>query len=533
MSKQNAKTTTSNQRGQATPGPKKPKISGSKATNAQSGQTTQTQGRGTPKVSENRSIKKQLARAESKSTSQSSQQNGTRISSPKTGRTISTAISASQPKSVRTGVNPGQRQIVRVQPLQYIGTVKVPHGYKDPASLKINEINSRRIANSFRKAYHDDQGQTAFKTVYPDDDDDSDNTTTTTTSISPKAIVVGNDPRIPTGRPSHALSMARSGGGYSSQIQARLRNKSPWYTSIQDPLHGADCKIPDATGEETGTIQIVQRQTIQANDTGVTGFQVITPYINMGNHDNTAGINMQRVNFASTDISITWGDGTTDGDGYGTEFSGAGDIRAVSNAHRVVSACMIVEHEASADSNQGEITLFVSPFSATNSPLYNTYVNLYSSVTIPLNLNKPGTVRWFPLSRQSALLNSTTNVIPFSYSDFCLTNSEEPPIWQFGFLCSGVDTGVAFKVTIVVNYEFLPSFNTLNVLSVSPSPVDEEEEALVTGWVETMPAAALISENKANSSPSTVSPQHGDEPTGFGMIANVIKEVIPFLPLLL
>jgi len=345
--------------------------------------------------------------------------------------------------------------------------------------------------------------------------------------------VGAHDPRIPTGRPTKALSLAHTGGSYSNQIQSRLRTKSPWYTSIQDPLHGAGCKIPDATGEETGDTQIVQRQTVQANDTGNAGFQVLTPYINMGNHATTAGINMQTINSASNDITIAWGDGTNDGDGYGTEFSGAGDLRAVTNAHRVVSACMIVEHEASAMSNEGEMTLFCSPFSKTNSPLYNTYVNLYSSIQVPLNLNKPATIRWFPISREADLMNDEGDLQPpWSYSDFARTVDFGPPLWQFGFLTSGVATGTAFKITIVVNYEYLPIYNTLNILSASPSPVDMEEESLVTEWVETMPAATLISETKANSSPSTVSPQHGDEPTGFGMIANVVKEILPFLALL-
>jgi len=86
---------------------------------------------------------------------------------------------------------------------------------------------------------------------------------------------------------------------------------------------------------------------------------------------------------------------------------------------------------------------------------------------------------------------------------------------------------------MVVNYEFLPLYNTLNILSVAPSPVDVEEEALVGKWVETMPVAATVSDKQMSSSPGAVSPQHGDEPTGLGMIANVIGEVLPFISMLL
>lgn len=48
-----------------------------------------------------------------------------------------------------------------------------------------------------------------------------------------------------------------------------------------------------------------------------------------------------------------------------------------------------------------------------------------------------------------------------------------------------------------------------------------------------MPAGRLISESAANASPTTVSPQHGDEPTGFGMLANVVSEILPFIGMLL
>lgn len=303
-------------------------------------------------------------------------------------------------------------------------------------------------------------------------------------------------------------------------------------------MHGADCKIPDATGEETGTVQILTRDVCQTSASGTTvGLQILCPYINLGATGNVSGINYQKTLAASTLLALQWGNGNaTAGYGAGFEFPGAADIRAITNAHRIVSACLIVEHEASALNNQGEMTLFCIPFGdSVGTGAYSVYQNLYSSITIPLNVNKPGIIRWFPLQREIA---DSTYGTPFSYKDFACTTDEvlsigNPPTWTLGFLTSGVANGVTFKCTMCVNYEFIPLTNTLNILSASPSPVDEEEEGLVVGWVESAPAARILSEGAANSSPSSVSPQHGDEPTGFGMLANVVKEILPFAAMLL
>jgi len=346
--------------------------------------------------------------------------------------------------------------------------------------------------------------------------------------------LVRDDPRLPTSGPSKALSLARTGGDYSEQIQGRLRKKSPWYTSIINPLQGAGCKIPDETGEETGTVQIVERLTFSSAASGTNpttgGMQISSPYINLGNTatTNTTGVNYQVTNTTDTPTSINFGNGTNNGFTYGTEFSGAGSFRSIAGSHRVVSCCLMVEHEASLSNNQGEICLYAIPFGYTTAPAYNTYKNLYSSITVPLNQNKPAMIRWFPIAKYDS---NSAEVI--SYKSFLTPTFTTPPAWTLGVLCSGCVAGVIFRVTMVVNYEFLPLYNTLNILSVSPSPVDVEEEALVGKWVETMPVAATVSDKLMSSSPGAVSPQHGDEPTGLGMIANVIGEVLPFISMLL
>lgn len=365
-------------------------------------------------------------------------------------------------------------------------------------------------------------------------------------------LIKGYDPRIPRAMPTKSLSLTRTGGDFGGAIQARLKQKSPWYASINDPLRGADCKIPDAVGEATGTLQIVQKNFVQTNTYGVTGARMVCPWINLMQRYQSPpinkGVNYQILHTASNQTSLAWGDGTNAGFEIGFEFDGSADIRGATNLHRVVSACLIVEHEASAMTNEGEITLFAFPYGRNDSPLYADMLNAYSSITVPLNANKPAMIKWFPLSAQvdmQSLYNSEDPEFAetFSYKDFISTDGtfdlaatpsevNPPPAWTLGFVTSGCAQNVALRYQIVVNYEFLPLYNTLNILSASPSPVDLEEEQLVTSWVEEMPLAQPISETRANSSPQSVSPQHGEEPTGFGMIANVIGEVVKFLPLL-
>jgi len=419
-----------------------------------------------------------------------------------------------------------------------------------PTSAQINRaitLHSMRVrkVNAFRSAFH----APIENMAYPGFDNPKRDPSLRDKKVSFVANLAGvpstlktyegfpglhsTDPRIPRTSASHALSASSTPGGHSEQIQRRLKGKSPWYSSIMDPLHGADCKIPDTTGEETGTIQLIQKATVIANGNGMAGLRILTPYINEGS-DTSTSINYQipTPTASISPINIAWGDGANIGFNYGYPFTGAADIQGVTNAHRVVSMEMIVEHEASGLNNQGEMNLAAVPWQTAGSPLYSDHQNLYSAVQIPLNQNKPAVVRWFPMNRQA-----------FNYTAFQYTNCDEvgqddepdtsAPVWTLEFLANGCASGITFKITMVVNYEFLPIYNTLNILSLSPSPVDVEEEQLVGNWVETMPVAEPGSDKRVNSSASTVSPQHGDEPTGFGMIANVISEIIPFVSLLL
>lgn len=316
-------------------------------------------------------------------------------------------------------------------------------------------------------------------------------------------------------------------------IQNRLKKSSPWYSSIEDPLHGADAKIPDETGVETGTCQLVERMLVTSNSNGTTGLRVLTPYINsVGNTGGVAGRNLQYTGPTNSSTSLAWGSTNFTGGawsaGSGDPFTSATGLRDITNQHRIVSAAMYVQPEVSLSNASGEYCLFMADWTADSMSTYPDYINRYKSVTIPLNSpNNSGVVRWFPVARQDWSFKSfiRTNAVTLSNED---DGNSVAPYWSFGFL-SNCPAGVSFRCTIVVNYEFIPVSNILNVLDTSPSPQDSMEVDLVERWVQDMPTAKPVRESVASSSPSSVDPAHGenDSGTGFGMMFNVIKELAP------
>lgn len=342
-----------------------------------------------------------------------------------------------------------------------------------------------------------------------------------------KKMVRSEIPKAPVNR---GLKMKMPKGKGEEQIQRRLKKQSPWFNSILNPLHGADAKIPDETGVETGTTQIVFKDTVTANANGLAGWRSNTLYINSVNIDATPteiiGHNYDHLADDAGLINIDWNSTN--------QWPGADDLKAITGSHRIVSASLTVMPETSLATNQGEFTLFSAPFTVETSPHYLDYVNKYKSTTLPVNCNKPGIVRWYPIAKEDI---SFKNFIRTEGTRFATTISDDAsvPLWELGFIAAGVEAGATFRVTCVVNYEFVPRYNSLNVLGTSPSPQDATEVDLVENWVQDMDVAGTVSFASAASAPKTVEPQHGenDEGTGFGMFFNVVKEILPFAAALL
>jgi len=344
-----------------------------------------------------------------------------------------------------------------------------------------------------------------------------------------------NNAGIPKAPPTKGLRFKGPRSGkrdVAATIQQRLKKKSPWFNSILDPLHGADCKIPDETGVETGVTQVVQRATTVTNADGICGLRVASPYIQNAGSE----VNFQVINTTSGATSLVWGDGTLSGSTHGFKFDGTDELAAITNQHRIVSAAMYIQPEPDLADNKGEVVCFAQDWNLPSSPNYIDYLNFYKSTVTPVNDNKALVVRWFPVDRTVINGDDANDLISYGFKSFFPTDSEldqATPPWSFGFVTSGCATGVTFRATIVVNYEFIPIFNTLNVLGASPSPVDTVEMDLVETWVQDAPIAQPIGQGQAASSPSTVSPRHEDDQTGFGMFFNVLSELTPLIGMLL
>lgn len=354
---------------------------------------------------------------------------------------------------------------------------------------------------------------------------------------APAATKKVNGPRLPSAPATKGLQMKLPKvGRKEADIHKRLKKKSPWYSSIIDPLHGADAKIPDETGVETGTLQLVERAVITTNTHGIAGARIISPYVNSAKLNVSqvvAGSNVQYLSLTSTETTLHWGaqNGTSGAwlDGAGLPFEAVSGIQTITNQHRIVSACLIVQPEASLATNDGEYCLFQQPFAIEESGLYNDYVNNYKSVVIPASSNNPcAAVKWYPVARQDWSFKSfvRTNGFALVYDD---DNTGAVPFWDLGAIYTCKEEGVRIRVTFVVNYEFIPRDNVLNVLDTSPSPQDAMEVDLVEQWVQDMPVAAPMPQRQAASSPASVEPNHGenDQDTGFGMFFNVISELAP------
>jgi len=331
-------------------------------------------------------------------------------------------------------------------------------------------------------------------------------------------------PSLPAGTSSPGLtnkSQASRRGKQYKPHKDNLKSRSQWWKSIKDPLHGAACKIPDDVGVETGTLQCVQAVTFNAAtgaDGGVYGgINFFSPYPGIDS-ENPQGKNYQFMNSAET--------GKEDVQWLPTTYPLKTNVPLNSYAQgvRIVSAALMVEPEASLASASGEMTLFLQPwaYDASGVPLYD-YQNLYQTAIMPLNRSQPMQVAWFPVNFE----NSTyTAFYPAQTSLDIGTEDEAQRPWALGCIVTGCPTGTTFRCSLVVNYEFLPKENTIDILSAQPSRVDVVEQDLVESWIASEPKVVPLSSVKMNSSPLAV--PEAPDPTGFGMFADVIKELAPY-----
>lgn len=304
----------------------------------------------------------------------------------------------------------------------------------------------------------------------------------------------------------------------ADKVHDNLKKCSPWYQSIMDPMHGADCKIPDNCGEETGCLQLVQRvsQTIAVS---LVGLKSQTLHSTELSPPLPAPLGFTQADSTSTPGNIVWATAQT---AWDTNPA----LIAYAQSHRVVSAALYVQPECNLANCSGEICMFQGPMVEVfpNGATYDDYANHYGSVLFPLNSTKPMMVRWFPISRGAQTYDSF-----YAPNGQSIGDGARTPRWTIGYLTNGVPIGVTLRSTFVINYEFLPLNNSINILSAAPSPTDATEVGLVENWIASEPAAKSVPTNVVTSPPSAVNPSQEAAAglDGFGMFTDVLRELVP------
>jgi hypothetical protein len=305
------------------------------------------------------------------------------------------------------------------------------------------------------------------------------------------------------------------------QIQNNLKHKSPWYNAIVDPLRGADVKIPDETGIATSTVQLVQKVTVPTNANGISGLRIIYPYVNNINGVGASG-NFQITDPTASEALLTFESvaGVADAS---TGFTGSEEIYNIARYTRICSMEVSAMPVMASLEDSGEMNTYLSPFNhlggSPGFPLTRIQEH-YGSALIPINSKKAAFARWIPV----AIGDRSFKMFQPVYG------TSDTPYWELGIVCSGCTTGRDVVFQIVVNYEFIPRYNTVNLVSSAPSPQDSTEEGLVQNWVQDDSPSGSVPISEVTKAPTLgLDRQETGMGSGLGMIADVVKEIGPLL----
>jgi len=347
--------------------------------------------------------------------------------------------------------------------------------------------------------------------------------------VSPKVRVVSKREGPPSGgvpvmRPTKPLRYKvppSKGRNQEQLISKRLKKKSPWYQSLIDPLRGADVKIPDSVGIETGTLQLVQTGTITTGAaSGVCGIRTTCLHPNLVGSP-LASQNYQLLLNTSTTADLDWNPSML-------AFDTSSVLQTYSTGVRVVSASLSLQSEASQLNNSGAMTAYVLPYRAALTADGNNlshYQNYYKSSVIPVNNNQPAEVLFYPIKENGGMYDMFYDPVQ-GVGPGDDTSGPDNPFWEMGIIVNGAGA-TNFFYQICVNYEFVPSENSINILDAKPSPNDAQEIDLVENWVQDMPVTGMVSTKKVSAPPMTSTVEPPGETTGFGMFFEVIKELAP------
>lgn len=324
-------------------------------------------------------------------------------------------------------------------------------------------------------------------------------------------------PKLP--KSAHASPLHVKPKGGKSTVDRNLKKKSAWYQSIQNPAQGSGVKIPDDVAVQTGTLQLCYEEVFVANSIGLGGFRTICLHPNQIPSGGPVGQNVQLMDPTSNAGSIDWLAAT----GLPTN----GPLYDYSQSVRVVSAAIYAQPEVSLAQAQGELVLGAEPWNFNTTQPASAYRNAYMSSIMPLNSCTPMKVLWTPMSKDLQTYESFYPPGATAYGQ----GVGECPNWSLWCLVIGGEPNTSYRVRLVINYEFIPSENAIDIVSANPSPCDSTDVDLTEAWTAAEPPTKPTSNREMSQAPGASIaanlPQDGGE-SGFGMFTEVIKEVLPF-----
>lgn len=343
--------------------------------------------------------------------------------------------------------------------------------------------------------------------------------------VAPRSRVISPaSNRLPSSSNAKPLHVKNAKGGGRSKIDGNLKKKSCWYNAIQNPAQGSGVKIPDDVALQTGTLQLCLETSFDTNAAGLGGLQTICLHPNNvpGGLGTYPGQNFQKLNPASsvTPPTMAW----LAADGFPTNEV----LRSYSVGVRVVSAALYVQPEVSLADAKGEMIVGFRPWGYTTSVNLDTYRNEYGTAIMPLNVCKPMKTLWTPISYGEQTYSAFYNPDWVSFGG----GETDCPNWCLYCIVNGTAGVQTFRVRIVVNYEFVPNENAIDIVSANPSPMDSTEVDLVESWVASEPATRMSSNAEMSAAPGASIeaklPQDGGD-SGFGMFVDVIGEIMPYV----
>lgn len=294
----------------------------------------------------------------------------------------------------------------------------------------------------------------------------------------------------------------------------RLKQRSQWWQSILDPISGAGARIPDPCGYHTATFQSVKRYTVPVNAQGIAGLRLTTPYLANGS-TGTTRLNgqIQMTDAASSSANLNWGNGAGS-PGASTGFAEAeatlcAGSSSLASVIRPVSGCVMATYTGTSLSDAGTLVSYTNPGGIEANTVSDSRLKqLFGTSLTPVKANRAAISRLLPIQR-GAVISAAVPIHAADYRDFVsadLTGSLDRPPRELGvYLVGGTPSTGSLEYVVVVNYEFVPRFQTGGLIAAQPSPVDPLEEAFVLSNLNVEDATGTCSIKQFSAAPSASS----------------------------